>query len=333
MKEKWKANASQLKWYMEQANVFFEDGRTWKAMSYLKRFLKSYDGKIPAYLYMKYEALLNEYKKHHSFNRKIEKMTDEELSARISDAISLNRSCNKHSKEFCSAVKDSMTKYLQDGMKLEALKTRLTNLERKLLSVDNISDDFFDELLIVFRAYFYGRKTISEKVITPYAKYIKLCFECSTYEDEWNKMAEEKINSDKEWPAPILCVTDVDEKGKVWDFFYLDPTIPNHVTANNTRQEVMFSLLIKLMRLQYVGSPYKGYDYYWLATNWEECKDNYYMKKLEKRGEIYHQRRLSHMEHMRNSYAQQLQMISQEEREKIIMIWNHFTMRWIKVVD
>ena len=324
--------------WVKQADEMFEvEGKIRKAFRLLKKILKHYDRDIPAYIYMKYNALWKAFEKEYEVDYEIEKMTDDELSARISDALQLNRSVQRGQNDFKRGAKALFQKYMQDSISANELKNRLSLLEKKYISHEKYTAPFEYEIYTIFSAYFYGRETISRKIMDLYGQY--MWFTHMTFEDVWKKRIEKELEQDLNWPKPMKCAIQIDMEGKYWNYIYIDPTIKMKVQNKNHSAQDEDSMLYMFQSLiEFDCDPY--YQYYLhencrIISNWLELMKHYpeLAETFVQRGKRYCSDRENYLKEVRAKKEYELLSIPIGERKQILRIWNFAEGRWISVVE
>ena len=332
-------NVYELEGWVQVAYDAYLEARDEKAFRILQKAIKLYAQDIPAYIYYEYYDLWSAFEEEYEVDYEIEKMTEDELSARISDAVQRNRSCKKHSKSFRREARHIFEDYLEDKISNDNMRSRIALLEKKHLSNEVYTSEFEEEIVTIFRAYFHGSEVIDYLVVSMYERYFREFFDCEIFEEQWRRHAEKVIETDESWPKAMKCAVQQDAQGKDWRYIYIDPTIQSDMTSKNYsgKEEInMLALIRSMIRFEpnYIGKSglHQGCH---IISNWRELTQQYpgFVEKFVERGKKYCVEREEHMKKARLEQEQTLLSIPLDERKKIVRIWNDWDNKWIHVVN
>ena len=324
--------------WVQVANDAFEEGRESKAFRILNRTLKHYDKDIPAYIYFKYHDLWKALEEEYEVDYEIEQMSDDELSNRISDAMQKNHKMKRNSKKFQRMAKGIFEGYLKERTSIASLEKQLTLFEKEYLSNDVLTNATEDEIISIFRAYFYDRREIQSTIVRLYDRFLREFFDCETLEEQLRNCIEEKVNGDEDWPEPIRYAIRLSSNPPSWSFIDLDPTIykNNPTDSPAEREEKNVLAMVQSEIILEKGSRLE-YDYHngcHIIANWFFLMEQYpqLMDKIVKRGEEYKARREVYFKRQKQYQEQNLMRLSDDSRERIVKIWNAWDDQWIDVV-
>ena len=170
---------------------YFEEGEEERAISKLHKLLKKNRNMIPAILFLRYRSMWDEYDEWYALGNDISLMSDYELDTLIERATYDNLVDNKvNNEQFRMEACQAFSSYMKNRIDLSKFAKKLYGLENKFIYSETYSKEFFEELLLIFYAYFFGRRTIKRDVFNKYERYIKNCFETKRFGD-YSKFSKE----------------------------------------------------------------------------------------------------------------------------------------------